>query len=297
MSTQRDVTRIVRSWLKVDAHESADRVLDAVLDALPATPQRRVSWLARRSPVMSTTMRIVLAAAAVAAAAFIGYQALPRSGVGTNPTPTSSPSATSSPTLAPTATAAPAGLLPPGTHVLWDSAGVPMTVTIPGPGWYGEPGNGFITKDDTSGAPDGAGIVVFPGIGDLFVYGDPCQWTSSRPDTPASTVDDFVAALAAQPSRDATQPVGITVGGYAGKSITLHVPDDAVFDDCQRGEFRSFVAGVDAARYHQDPGQIDEVWVVDVNGKLVVIDLGYFPGTPAADLAELRSVADSIVFE
>ena len=48
MSTERDVTRIVRSWLRTDEHESADRVLDTVLDLLDATPQRRSWWPARR---------------------------------------------------------------------------------------------------------------------------------------------------------------------------------------------------------------------------------------------------------
>ena len=41
MSTDRDTTRIVRSWLRTDEHESADRVLDNVLALLDATPQRR----------------------------------------------------------------------------------------------------------------------------------------------------------------------------------------------------------------------------------------------------------------
>ena len=43
MSTDRDVTRIVRSWLDDGATRLPDRVLDQVLDALPATPQRR-AW-------------------------------------------------------------------------------------------------------------------------------------------------------------------------------------------------------------------------------------------------------------
>ena len=43
-----DTTRIVRSWLRMDEHESADRVLDVVLDSLDATPQRRPWWPARR---------------------------------------------------------------------------------------------------------------------------------------------------------------------------------------------------------------------------------------------------------
>ena len=44
MSTDRDTTRIVRSWLQTDEYESADRVLDAVLDQLDTTPQRRATW-------------------------------------------------------------------------------------------------------------------------------------------------------------------------------------------------------------------------------------------------------------
>ena len=41
MSTDRDVTRIVRSWLEEGVTALPDRVLDDVLDQLPATPQRR----------------------------------------------------------------------------------------------------------------------------------------------------------------------------------------------------------------------------------------------------------------
>ena len=45
MSQKRDVTRIFRSWIREDQHESADRILGVVLDLLDATPQRR-SWSA-----------------------------------------------------------------------------------------------------------------------------------------------------------------------------------------------------------------------------------------------------------
>ncbi len=82
-------------------------------------------------------------------------------------------------------------------------------------------------------------MIVFD-EGDLYVYGDPCQWSSTTPDPPATTVDELVAALSAQASRDASEPVDITVDGYAGKSITLHVPDDAVFSDCDEGYFGSW---------------------------------------------------------
>ena len=43
MNTDLDTSRVVRSWLRTDEHESADRVLDTVLALLDATPQHRSS--------------------------------------------------------------------------------------------------------------------------------------------------------------------------------------------------------------------------------------------------------------
>ena len=54
MSTDRDVTRIVRSWLEDGATALPDRVLDNVLDQLPATSQRRAWWPARRLREMNS---------------------------------------------------------------------------------------------------------------------------------------------------------------------------------------------------------------------------------------------------
>jgi hypothetical protein len=83
MSTDRDVTRDLRSWLHEDAHEDADRVLGLVLDRIDTTPQRRSSWLARRSPIMSNnTVRFGIAAAAVVLVALLGIRFLPGLNVG-----------------------------------------------------------------------------------------------------------------------------------------------------------------------------------------------------------------------
>ena len=58
MSTDRELTRIVRSWLQTDEHESANRVLDTVFDRLDTTPQRRPMWRAWRDSLMSSTIEI-----------------------------------------------------------------------------------------------------------------------------------------------------------------------------------------------------------------------------------------------
>ena len=177
--------------------------------------------------------------------------------------------------------------------------GVRTTVTIPAPDWHGLDYNTNVVKHGVEGPPEGAGLIVYGG--DMLVYGDPCAWESTRPDAPAGSLDELVAALSAQASRDATEPVDVTVGGHPGKMLTLHVAEDAVFTDCDGGEFRTLLevssSGDEAPRFHQGPGQIDEVWVVDVDGTLVFFDAGYFPDTPAEDVEEMRAMVESATFE
>jgi hypothetical protein len=173
-----------------------------------------------------------------------------------------------------------------------------ITVTIPAPDWYG-PGPGGLYKDDKADpSGDGAGMIVFPGD-DLYVYGDPCDWSTTRPARPSTTIDAFVAAMSAQASRAATEPVDVTVDGYSGKSITVHVPDDADFSQCDQATFGSWVAGGEGtpSRYQQGPGQIDKLWVLDVGGELVVIDAAYYEGTPQTIIDELEAIAESATFK
>lgn len=108
MSTDRDVERIVRSWLDEGVTQLPDRVLDLVLDQIPATPQRRTYWLARRFPIMnSNIVRLGIAAVVIVLAVVVGInlQPGPNSGGPPEATPTPSPSATAEPT--PSAASAP----------------------------------------------------------------------------------------------------------------------------------------------------------------------------------------------
>ena len=306
MTTDRDATLIVRSWLRTEEHESADRVLDAVLDRIDATPQRRATrWPTRRLPQMNNTAKLALATAAVAVAAFVGISTMagPEAGgpgpAELTPTATPGPTRTPEPPVAETSISL-EGPLPVGPQMLTDGEGptLPMRVTIPAPGWYGLPHDGILANSDNPDAPDGAGLNVF--FGAVDVYGDPCRWSDSPRET-ATTVDELRAALAVQASRNASEPQDITLDGYAGTSITLHVPDDVVFSDCDRGIFATWAGGTFAdseapSRFHRHPGQIDEVWIVDVNGALVIIDWSYYEVTPSQDVEELRAIVESATF-
>jgi hypothetical protein len=85
MTSDRDSTRSVRSWLDDGSTAIPDRVLDAVLAELSATPQRRPWWPLRRYDMTKPFLTIAGAAVAVVLAVVVGSALLPRiSGVGSS---------------------------------------------------------------------------------------------------------------------------------------------------------------------------------------------------------------------
>ena len=114
----------------------------------------------------------------------------------------------------------------------------------------------------------------------------------------AVTPDEIAAGLAIQADRDASKPVDVTVGGYHGKAITVHVPEDARFDTCQGGEFATYgTEDEDLARYQQGAGQVDDLWILDVDGSIVIIDATYRPDSRLDLVDEMRAIAESATFE
>ena len=308
MTASRDPDRLIHDFLFEGEEQLQDQVYDAVRAEIEQKPQRASIGL-WRTPTMNKFLAIGLGAAAVVVALFAGAQLLgsPDGGLGADPTATSEPSiaATNDPPPSPT----PEGLLPEGPFVWSDPAietapfdgGPLVTVTIPASGWIRDAettGAPLMKGDETQNLPEAA-MLVMPTRAGVYVYGDPCQYESTTPDTPVTTVEEVTAALAAQASRDASDPVDVTVGGYAGKSIILHVPDDAVFADCEEGEFAMFRVDGEAGpgRYSQGPGQVDELWILDVDGAVVIIDAMSRPDTSAELVEEMRAIAESATFE
>lgn len=295
-TSDRDVNRAIRSWLREDRHEDVSRIAGAVLDQVEATPQRRATWWpARRTPIMNKMVGFGLAAAAVFVAILVGAQLLggPTGGIGSQATSTPEPTATPEPT--PSAVG-----FSERPHVVYESTdgGVPISVTIAAPGWAGQPGTGILEKgSEGADPPDGAGLIAFHIDREYYVYGEACQWSTTRPDTPATTVDELIDALAKQGSRDESAPEDITVDGYDGKKIILRMHDVDI-DACDEGTFALFgVTGEDPARWSQGPGQIEEVWAMDVDGQVVVLDGLYYAETPQDVVDELRAILASATFD
>lgn len=289
MSTDRDVNRIVRSWLEVGVTSLPDRVLDNVLDQLPATPQRRAWWPARRYRAMNSFAKLAVAAAAVVVVAIVGISFSPRAGGVAGPGSNATPTPTPSPVPSASPVALRDGALTPGTYVFVPCSAPPcttsdesihLTIDVPS-GWSGVlPGAVWI---DDNAAPGGAALGIGFG-GDL--PRDPCL-TEDLIAT-GSTVDGFANAIATHPILDATDPVDVSLGGFSGKYIDLRLPADL---PCE--EFRPWEPGI----YAQGPNHQWHLWILDVAGTRVVVGAMDYPGTSAQRRAELQAMVESIQIE
>jgi hypothetical protein len=301
MSADRDMTRIVRSWLRTDERESADRVLDNVLALLDATPQRRSWWPARRIAEMNTFAKLAIAAAAVVVVAIIGINLLPaRGGVGggpaLSPSPTLLPTPTPTPKPSPSASPAafpPAGALAIGRHSM-TRGGVPLSIDVPTSGWHSEQGS-FIEKDPIA-TPDGVSF-LFWDPSPKGVFADPCAQVPGPVVGPSTA--DLAAAVSTLPGTDLVSgPSDVTVGGRPAKSVVITVPEDV---GCTAGEqgFHLWFADLSngEARYATALGETVRVWIVDVNGTRLFIEGESYKGAGPEVDGEIQRMIASIQFE
>jgi hypothetical protein len=186
------------------------------------------------------------------------------------------------------------------THYLADGSrgGLAITITLPSLSWTGERDQWHVEGPGGFQPPAGVGIISFTVDEEFYVYGDPCHWSSTRPAIPATTVEEIAAALASQSSRIASPPEDITTrDGYSGKKLTLYVPNDVVLSECDEGAFSTLsAAGEDMGLFAQGAGEIDEFWIVDVDGRIALLEGGYYADTPQDSIDQLHAILGSATF-
>ena len=203
-----------------------------------------------------------------------------------------------SPSATPAATLGPAGRQ--SAVVIGRGSYPEFSVVVP-PGWY-ESGP-FIVKYAGGGPGPVLGLSVWD-VGQ--VPSDPCHWSTTMRD-PGPGVDALVRALVSQAGRRATTPVKVKLAGQSGQYLEWSVPGwtvtgDADFAGCDdpgngHHDFVSwFATDPEGERYEQVAGQVDRLWVLDVNGQRLVVDGTYSPDTTPAERAELANVVASLRF-
>ncbi len=321
MSSDPETTRIVRSWLKDGGTVPSDWVLDTVLDQLPATPQHRPAWPMRRVPVMNNIGKLLLAAAAVVVVVIVGSRMLSGSSDVAGGPLASQPSTPGS-SKPPAGTGLPSGgsvtvgsytiaftphHLEHGVPVAFEA---PYRITFDVPAGWSSLGWG-ITKRD-GGPPEGMWMAPWD-IGTVYV--DPChREAGGTADGPLMRSDEGVAEALSdwwgvEPQFDraptapiASHPEPVSFAGYDGQYVEFSVPEDVAFVTCEGGQYISYRDVAGEPRYHQGPGQREQLWIVDVDGDagaggVIAIGAGSFPATSPDDLAELQAIVDSVRIE
>lgn len=176
-----------------------------------------------------------------------------------------------------------------------------VSYTIPAEGWmswFGAFKPGLPTDPPNS-------VVGLSIVNVTNVVQDGCTGHVAADPPIGPTVDDMATALAALEPFDLTKPpTAVTAYGFSGKHLELTVPDlaleatedDSVFTDCAAGELWSWIGPPLSFAYHgyTHPGQVEEFWLLDVDGTRLMIVAGTSPGSSEGDIAELRSILDSI---
>ncbi|WP_299931181.1 hypothetical protein [uncultured Nocardioides sp.] len=117
----------------------------------------------------------------------------------------------------------------------------------------------------------------------------PCR--DHDPKVVGPTVGDLASALNRQPYLATTKPVAVTVGGMDGLFVKATVPDDAKVSTCQDGA----VDIIHDTQSVEDPGTVDRIWILDVNGARHVLRARTF-GATKRDAQLVTQLVKSITF-
>jgi hypothetical protein len=302
-TTDRDVNRAIRSWLREDRHEDVSRIAGVVLDQLDTTPQRRATaWPARRTPTMNKFITFGLGAAAVVVALFIGVQLFNSPGptVGGPSEPTASPSP--EPTVAPEPYAVVgdtfpgAGPLEPGIRYNASVDGSPLiTFAVPAPGWRSHPPAWVYHGDGVSGPP-GDALVWFGIESDApAIYTDACAHTGMQ-EFEASAAGRVEAMAALDGAEVVSGPTPITIDGRSGQFVAIVIPEDV---GCDNSEYYiGYNEDGSVSYYPAYLGGTILYWAVDLeDGQVYTLEVQTRPGLPADFLDEIERIVQSIQFE
>jgi hypothetical protein len=303
MNGNTDFDRIAQSWLQDGPTEMPDRSIQAALDEVHVTSQRRFGAARRTFSMNGNALR--LAAASVVAlfiivggGIYLGNNS--DGGVGGPPPATTAPTAAPSPTpaLLPSG-----GLIEPGRYSIVSTgqvASVPATLSITVPsGWTA--GGWVVNKNygPADAADAGAAFGVWE-ISDRFNH--PCTNHTLFQPAPGPGTAELLDALASQPGIKSGPITDVTVDGYSGKYVELTVATDIATCPVDKGEsllsgFWLWASPDGDHRYVQGSDEVDRIYAVDVDGQRLTFFARIPKRTTAADRAELQSIIDSITIE
>lgn len=284
--TQPD-TRLA-DWIGEGPETAPTDLLELLLHDVDRTPQRHPIWSWPREGwgrrALSLRSLLALAAVIVVVAAI----AVPRLTSMLPPSVGPGGSASPSPSSSPAPPTLPAGSLEPGAYrmvpVGGDGPAITFTVDDDWEACCG--GGAFAIRTGTEADPGMVGLTYW--MVDT-VYLDPCRRVP-RDEPVGPSAADLAAAFQGMSGIDATGPEPTRLRGRSGVYLELTVRDDI---GCEPGAYTLWTQGR-VTRYAQAIGELDRLWIFEVDGRRVVIDAVSQRGTSASDRAALDRVVESI---
>jgi hypothetical protein len=268
MTTDQELTDVVRAFLDTGADRMPDRVYQAAMDLVPTTGRRR-SWSStlERRPV-ATLLRVASMAALLVVA--VGAISLVSNDgrVGTVPTatptgtPTAAPSASPTPNGGSLTALIPNSVLGEGTYEVRAPFAFPFAIHLPAETQYHGTEAGTVSFVTPEGSLEAfAPRAVFP---------DPCRITGDP--IPVATADALVTALRAMKGFSATQPTATTVSGRPARTFVVTNTIDTATAGCTRDLMLPlFTYAGHPEGAGTNGGQRQVMWVVDVDGAPLLI--------------------------
>jgi hypothetical protein len=184
----------------------------------------------------------------------------------------------------------PSGSVEPGRYVVAsrEPGLAAYRITIDVPIAYAGFENYFVLKGSSS-TEAGVGTMAISEI-----YADACRWRGTELGRSAvSSGDEAAVALASQRGLRVSTPTDVVVDGYAGTYMERRVPARTDVSGCDGGVFRVYVSPGFGSRLLK-PGQLQRLWILDLEGVPLVIEALIDAGTSAQVRAELVQMAGSV---
>lgn len=281
MNDLRDRTfdQLLDAWMDLGPTSAPDRVADAVRLEARTTRQTAIPpwWPPRRFLEMNNMLRVGLAAAAVVAAALIGYTYLVAPNVGTDAAePTPSPEPTPIADLADVS-----GALSAGRYVITEIEPLRIALTVPS-GWerLAVPAMVWSSEDTKT-------TVAYFTVDDL--YADPCN-PSVGVRGVGPSVDDLVTAFGNSPGISIESTADVRLAGHAGTQVDYTATDLGCEDE------GALIASQPGSVDRPHPGgdaELLRLYVLDVDGVRLVISLTVPAGASEARAAEAHEIIAS----
>ena len=124
-----------------------------------------------------------------------------------------------------------------------------------------------------------------------LVYDDPCRLGESRYQSPGPSVQNLADAMVNQRSTRTAPPEPVTLDANQGLYVEIHSPTD--MSTCVKS---AALWGGPGDRGIYNDGQVDRVWILNVDGQRLVVNAAYSAESTAKDINKLTAMVDSLDF-